>query len=114
MNGMIEASAVELTCGQTVAVPVPAESGKDQIFHRCSDCMVTLWSIYGGAGPKFLFVRMGTLTDSDAFPPDVHIFTESKQPWVILPEDTPSFPQFYRRSAVWPAASLARRAAALA
>jgi hypothetical protein len=24
-------------------------------------------------------------------PPDIHVFTGSKQPWVVLPPDTPAF-----------------------
>mgnify|MGYP003297728319 CR=1 FL=1 len=31
------------------------------------------------------FVRVGTLDDPDRLPPDIHIFTASKQPWVVLP-----------------------------
>lgn len=66
-----------------------------------------------GAGPKFIFVRVGTLENPDACPPDIHIFTQSKQPWVILPDNVPAMEQFYRRSEHWPAQSLARREAAL-
>ena len=28
---------------------------------------------------------MGTLDEPDLLPPDIHIFTASKQPWVVLP-----------------------------
>ena len=47
----------------------------------------------------------------DRLPPDVHIFTASKQPWVVLPPGTPAFAEFYRAADVWPAESLARREA---
>jgi hypothetical protein len=43
----------------------------------------------------------------------VHIFTASKQPWVVLPAGTPAVPGYYRADELWPAASLARRAAAI-
>jgi hypothetical protein len=46
-------------------------------------------------------------------PPDIHIFTSSKQPWVLLPEGTPAVPEFYDRKKYWPAESLARRQALL-
>ncbi len=59
-------------------------------------------------------MRVGTLDDPDALPPDVHIFTSSKQPWVVLPPGIPAVPEFYDRKALWPAASLARREALLA
>ena len=59
------------------------------------------------------FVRVGTLDDPDLLPPDVHIFTASKQPWVVLPEGTPTFAEYYERESLWPAESLARRQAIL-
>ena len=62
---------------------------------------------------RFRFVRVGTLDDPDRFPPEIHIFTASKQPWVILPEGVPAVPEYYDRRRYWPAESLARREAAL-
>jgi hypothetical protein len=59
------------------------------------------------------FVRVGTLDDPDALPPDIHIFTESRQPWLVLPEGRPAVPQYYDRDLYWPADSLARRRAIL-
>jgi hypothetical protein len=54
-------------------------------------------------------VRVGTLDEPDRFPPDIHIFTDSKQPWVVLPPGVPSVPEYYDRRQYWPAESLARR-----
>jgi hypothetical protein len=54
------------------------------------------------------FVRVGTLENPDLLPPDIHIFTDSKQPWVILPPGVPTVPEFYRLEQYWPAASLER------
>ncbi len=48
-------------------------------------------------------MRVGTLDDPDALPPDIHIFTSSKQPWVVLPPETPAVPEFYDRKQHWPA-----------
>ncbi|HYP32292.1 MAG TPA: aldehyde-activating protein, partial [Burkholderiaceae bacterium] len=45
----------------------------------------------------------------DAFPPDIHIFTSTKQPWVRLSDEVPVVPEYYRSAEMWPAASLARR-----
>jgi hypothetical protein len=42
-------------------------------------------------------------------PPDVHIFTASKQPWVVLPPGTPAFSEYYEREKVWSAEAIARR-----
>ena len=112
LNGIIEASAVDLTRGAPVEVPVPSESGAGQVFSRCPTCQIAVWSVY--SSPKLRFIRMGTLNERDQFPPDIHIYTSTKLPWVTLPPDVPSFPEFYRRSEQWPADSLARRAAVMA
>jgi hypothetical protein len=108
VNAMIEASNVELLAGSMKRTTLPTASGKGQIFSRCPDCGITLWSNYAGAGDKVHFVRVGTLDDPSIAPPDIHIYTSTKQPWVILPEGVPAVPEFYRRSACWPAESVAR------
>ena len=46
-------------------------------------CRVAVWSHYAGAGAAVAFVRVGTLDEPDHLPPDIHIFTASKQPWVV-------------------------------
>ena len=68
-----------------------------------------LWSNYPQAGPAVRFVRVGTLDDPDRCPPDIHIFTSSKQPWVTLPPGAKAVPEFYDLAAVWPPESLERR-----
>ena len=84
------------------------------------------------------FVRVGTLDDPDQFPPDIHIFTRSKQRWLNLegcgkpvveecrhslhsrscfrsPKASKlcmlqaDFPKDYSRKQYWPEASLERR-----
>ena len=58
-------------------------------------------------------MRVGTLDEPDRFPPDVHIYTESRQPWVVLPAAARVFAQYYKSAEVWSPESLARRAALL-
>ncbi|EDP64012.1 glutathione-dependent formaldehyde-activating, GFA [alpha proteobacterium BAL199] len=113
LNAMIEADRVELLSGAPEAVNTPSNSGKGQKISRCPTCRVAVWSNYAGAGDAVRFVRVGTLDQPSRLPPDVHIFTSTKQPWVALPVGTPAFEEFYRRSEVWPAESLARREALL-
>lgn len=113
INALIEAERVQLTHGIAVRVPVPAESGRPQVIFRCPDCHVGVWSNYGGVS-KLCFVRVGTLDDPAALPPDVHIYIRSKLPWVALPADRPAFEAYYDPVALWPADSLERRRAALA
>jgi len=108
VNAMIEASEVELLSGAPVATTLPTASGKGQVFHRCPDCGVTLWSNYAGAGDRIHFVRAGTLGDPSWAPPDIHIYTSTKLPWVVLPEGVPAFPEYYKAAEQWPAEGIAR------
>ena len=97
LNAVIETDKLELTGGTPETVLTPSASGKGQEILRCPDCRIAVWSHYAGAGTRASFVRVGTLDEPDRCPPDVHIFTESKQPWVVLAEGAEVFPQFYSR-----------------
>ncbi len=98
LNAMIETSCVSLLSGQPELVETPSNSGNGQQIARCPNCHIAVWSHYAGAGALLCFIRVGTLDNPDAFPPDIHIYTASKQPWVILPPDKPAFEEYYRRS----------------
>ncbi|MFO1322961.1 MAG: GFA family protein [Burkholderiales bacterium] len=114
LNAMIEADRVQLLSGELDVVDTPSASGKGQKISRCPKCRVAVWSNYAGAGDAVRFIRVGTLDQPDRCPPDIHIFTSTKQPWVVLPPGTPAVPEYYKASEMWPAASLARRAALIA
>ena len=108
LNAMIEADRVQSLGAEPKLVHTPSESGFGQQIARCPDCYVAVWSIYAGASDLLRFVRVGTLDQPDHLPPDVHIFTASKQPWVVVPEDMPKREEFYDRKELWPAESLER------
>ena len=109
LNAMIESDRVTLLAGEPEIVDTPSESGLGQKIARCPRCHLALWSHYAGAGPFVKFVRVGTLDQPDFLPPDIHIFTASKQPWVVLPPGAPAVPEYYDREQHWPPESLARR-----
>lgn len=113
INAMIEADRVQLLAGEPVLVNTPSHSGNGQLVARCPTCHVALWSHYSGAGRAVSFIRVGTLDEPDCFPPQAHIFTMSKQPWLPLPVGVPAFAEYYEREKLWPAESIARREAAL-
>jgi len=113
LNAMTEADRVVLLTGAPELVLTPTMSGKGQKIWRCPTCRIALWSNYSGAGDKVRFVRVGTLDNPDLLPPDIHIFTTSKQPWVLLPEGTPVVPEYYDRRQHWPEESLKRLQALL-
>jgi hypothetical protein len=110
LNALIETDRVEKLEGETKAVAVPTDSGRPHEIHRCPSCETAVWSHYGGRR-AIAFVRVGALDEPSALPPDVHIYTRSKLPWVALPAGVPAFAEYYDLKTLWPPESLMRRKA---
>lgn len=106
MNALIRKEEVELLTGDIKRVQFP------DTYHTayyCPECATYVWSEYrSGRFNECWFVRVGTLDEPDSLPPNVHIFTESKQPWVAIPEDVPSYRKFYRIKDTWTRSSIDR------
>jgi hypothetical protein len=105
INLLIEADRFELLAGEPQPVDAPRD-GDAQRIHRCPDCQIAVFSEYGRR--EIRFVRGGTLDDPASVKPDIHIFTRSKLPWVVLPDETPAVEVYYDSSELWPPESLAR------
>jgi hypothetical protein len=112
INALIETDRIEQLSGAPAPIRMPTDSGGVHDIYRCPSCQTAVWSDYGGRA-AVRFVRVATLDEPGALPPDVHIFTRSKLPWVRLPEGARAFDIYYDTGAEWPAASLARRRAVL-
>lgn len=110
LNAVIETDRLEVT-GAVEWVLLPSASGKGQEVARCAACKVALWSHYAGAGRLAAFVRVGTLDQPGACPPDAHIFTATRLPWVVPDGRVPEFAGSYDLRALWPEAAQARRSA---
>ena len=111
INALIESSEVETLAGDPMPVMTPSESGRGQQVWRCPTCHVALWSNYGGSKDVLRFVRVGTLDEPGDVPPDIHIYTRSKLPWVRIPDGALAVEAYYDSSEVWPEESLALRKA---
>jgi hypothetical protein len=111
LNAVIESDEVVLLSGAPEPVQTPTASGAGQRIVRCPTCRVALWSHYAGGGEAVRFVRVGTLDEPARLPPDVHIYTMSKLPWLTLPADVPAVPEYYDRQAILRPESLERMAA---
>jgi hypothetical protein len=111
LNALIETAYLERSSGEAQLVMTPSNSGRGQQIARCPSCQVALWSHYAGMGERASFVRVGTLDRPDWLPPDVHIYTESKLPWVSIPQGAKAYAQYYDRNEVWSESSLQRRRA---
>jgi hypothetical protein len=116
LNALFEATRVTLLSGDVDIIDTPSPSGKGQTITRCPTCRVAVWSSYfmGGLKDRIRFIRVGTLDNPDRLPPDVHIFTSSKQPWVVLSSDDYAVEEFYDYENTWTRDSLKRRKALLA
>ena len=108
LNALIETDRVEILQGQLALYAMPTDSGRSHDVARCPGCGTAVWSYYGGY-KTLTFLRVGTLDDPSALPPDAHIFTRSKLPWITLPPGVPSFEAYYDAKTLWPGESLARR-----
>jgi hypothetical protein len=110
---MLESDRLTVLSGQAELVHTPSASGQGQDIARCPKCRLALWSHYPSSGPVLSFVRVGTLDEPDRLPPDIHIFTSTKQPWIDIPPGAPAVPEYYDREQLWPEQSLERRRAIL-
>jgi hypothetical protein len=110
LNALIETARVELCSGEVFRSHMPTDSDKPHGIERCRACATAVWSVYGGT-EVLRFVRVGTLDEPRRLPPDVHIYTRSKLPWVSLPKGVPAFEAYYDSKTLWSADSLARRKA---
>ena len=107
LNAIIETDRIKVN-GPVSENTLPTPSGKGQIITRCNYCGTAVFSSYLVRLGKLRYIRVGTLDDPSQCPPDVQIFTSSKQPWVPLNPDIPIFENFYKFDEVWPKDALAR------
>ncbi len=111
-HALIEFTAMSVLSGEPQFVKVPTDSGTTHWVARCSGCLTALWNEWGSRKAITRYVRVGTFDEPNLFPPQAHIFVRSKQPWVTLSNDAPSFNAHYDSAKLWPKESLARYAAA--
>lgn len=108
LNAMLETQHIHSLATPPKAIDIPTQSGKGQRTMRCPKCQVTVWSHYATAGEAIGFIRVGTLDKPQCILPDIHIYTDSKQPWVVLPEGIPAMKAYYDPRKYWPESSLQR------
>lgn len=110
VNALIEADRVIVRSGEIEEILLDTPSGRGQRIARCSSCKVALWSNYliTNQGDHLRFLRVGTLDDPSLMPPDVHIYTATRQPWYVIGHDTPVAEGIYHLKTTWTEDSLAR------
>lgn len=114
VNLWIESERIRLLQGELTQRSAPGlEPDAPSRSWFCDRCGTCLWTRFHKAPEMSRFVRAGTLDDPAAFAPDAHIFTDSKQPWVVVPDGVPAFAGFYDLKTTWPDASRKRLRALL-
>ena len=107
LNALVESEHVTVE-GSTHEVTLPTPSGNGQAITRCAECGVAVFSSYLIRKGRLRYIRVGTLDDPNACPPDVHIFTSSKQEWLSLEGDIPVFEEFYNPARDMPSGAFTR------
>lgn len=72
--------------GETVSGRRMTPSGAKGTVFACAVCLTRLYTENSNR-PEILVVRAGTLDGSAAIVPAAHMWTRSRQPWMVIPAD---------------------------
>ena len=78
--------------GPLIEFTIQNASGALSQQRACGTCHTRLWNT-NSARPGVAIVRAGTLDHNRTLEPRMHIWVKSKQPWVTIAGDIPSFEQ---------------------
>lgn len=77
--------------GELTLASVAGPSGAIGTSRHCSRCLSRVYNT-NDRRPGLAVVRAGTLDRGERLQPVLHIYTETKQPWITVPDDVPQFP----------------------
>lgn len=106
VNVMVETERLTLE-GEGAGEPLSSDG-----VRRCNACGTRFWGHVAALGPGLAFVKAGVFDDPAHLAPDVHCYTRSKHPWVVLPTGVPGYEADYDGAAILSGESIARIAAA--
>tara|TARA_B100000579_G_scaffold278075_1_gene230015 strand:- start:122 stop:604 length:483 start_codon:yes stop_codon:yes gene_type:complete len=107
---VVNSSVLENTLfveGEVSSTELKAGSGASCKTYFCNKCGAYVYADYDSAF-KRLTLRTKTLNNPENFPPQVHIFTKDKDPWLNLSKDVTCFEEMYDPKKIWPEESLKR------
>ncbi len=78
------------------------DDGNVLSIFACPICFSRIYSENSGR-PGLITLRCGTLNDRTDFAPDFHLWTHSKQPWVVIPEGARAFDSQVESAEDWTA-----------
>lgn len=68
------------------------DSGNTVERYFCGNCGSPIYSAIASQ-PDVIFLKTGTLDDTEGFAPQFQVFCESKQDWIALVEGVPAIPR---------------------
>jgi hypothetical protein len=92
LNGTVRAGDFKITQGNPQKWTKTADSGNKVDCYFCPRCGNRIYH-HSQVQPDLMRVKMGTLEDTRMINPTMHIWTEMKQDWYVLPDGVPSFPR---------------------
>ena len=107
---VVNSSVLENTLiveGEVSSTERKAGSGASCKTYFCIKCGTYIYADYDSAVRR-LTVRTKTLDNPEKFPPQAHIFTKNKDPWLNLSDDVICFKEMYDPKKIWPEESLNR------
>ena len=85
--GVAEADLV--VTGPTIEGRHQQPSGAIARIVACRDCLTRLYTT-NDRRPGIVNLRAGTLDTSASLVPAFHVWTASRQPWIVIPDDVPA------------------------
>lgn len=95
-----------ITKGETRVTYPPQKHGISE-HHDCALCGCNIYRTHSYL-KGLIFPATSAFNKQDWFAPQAHIFTRSKQAWVRLDPNIPTFEKYYEEEKVWPKKSLQR------
>ncbi len=92
VNLIVRATTMEVIGDLASWEDADTESGVPLAREHCGTCGSPIRSV-PGASPKLIAIKAGTLDDPSTFVPTMHIWVQSKLPWVAIPDGVPAFPR---------------------
>ncbi len=90
MSLIVPEQSFKLTAAKPKSFTRMADSGKTVECVFCENCGTRIYH-NPAAMPGSVNIKPGTLDDTSWLSPNLHAWTQHRQPWVEVPEDIPSF-----------------------
>jgi len=107
INSSIEGSNFKLNKGNLTNFVGPSGSGSKHKLKRCSKCGDPIVS-YFGQTEYLAWIKVASLDNPDLFPPQAHIFVNTKLKWLLIGDEIPQFSGIYNFKETWPLSSYKR------